>query len=137
MSTLASCAVPVCSGERVAVLEAGMDLRLCARHLRGLRLMCKGKAQLAYAKLAVRESNRLISAGKSRRPGRRPGPYTCGLCVFWHVGHQHVAGDDGVAAAGREAAAAVRSFLSSGQLDMLADAWRHGRAMRPLRLRGV
>ena len=126
-----TCIVTRCPGQRLSVLEAGLDLRLCAGHLAALQRMCKGKTQLAYAKLAVREAARLVATGASRRRRRRPVPYECGLGAGWHVGHPLEAGDGAVAPAAREAAAAVRYSLSRNQLDLLTDTWRHGRSQRP------
>lgn len=123
-----------CSLPPADVDEAGLRLGLCIVHLRALRGMCKGKERLAYAKLATREAQRLVDTSSTHRPGRTPTAYRCLLCGSWHVGHQENSGD-GRPADAAAAAAAVRSRLTSGQLNHLCAAWRPGNARRPARRR--
>ena len=127
-----TCIVTPCHHTPTGHLEAGLNLGLCGHHLAALQRMCKGKNQLAYAKLAVREIARLHAAGRTRR-GRTPVAYSCHLCLTWHIGHQgsgrrrRVDVDQDA----RAAAAAVRALLTTAQLHDLTSAWRHGRALRP------
>lgn len=126
-----TCIVESCRRTQAGHLEAGLDLQLCGNHLTALRRMCKGKNQLAYARLAVREIARLRAAGRTRS-GRVPVTYACKLCGAWHVGHQGGGrADVEVDQDARDAAAAVRALLTPGQLYDLTTSWRHGRATRP------
>lgn len=127
------CIVPGCAREGTGRIEAGLDLGLCDPHLAALQRTCKGKQQLEYARLAVRESARLAAAGRRRRSRRTPAPYLCPLGTHWHVGNQLVDGDGQVDPAARDAAAAVKTRLRPGQVYDLTDAWRPGRATRPPR----
>lgn len=119
-----------CTSDRCHELEAGLDLRLCTKHLKALRRMCKGKHQHPYAKVAAREAERLKST--SNRWNRTPHAYECGLSGHWHAGHEL---NDGPGAGdhpqAREAAYAVRLTLKPDQLNHLLAAWQWGRAARP------
>jgi hypothetical protein len=129
LSCTAGCSLPAAD-----VVEAGLQLGLCIRHLDALRRTCKGKQRLAYAKLAAREAARITAAGRAHRPGHTLAAYRCPLCRAWHAGHQRDDGD-GVHAEAVAAAHAVRSHLTGEQLNHLCTQWRAGITRRPRRKR--
>lgn len=127
-----TCAVPGCTRQRQP--GTGVLQILCGACLRALELTCKGKHRLPYAKVAVREADRLNRAGLGRNDGAtEPDAYRCQLCGAWHVGHQLIDGAGQAAREARKAAMTVRANLTAAQLNALTSSWRPGRAPRPRR----